>query len=91
MLRFRKQQQKQVGQFEDVFVNLKIVKQCGVTVNVFKSTYTLKIYIYSTKLRRKLPFFGGIGRIYEASDKQSARFTVASIKDITNVIIPHFV
>lgn len=35
-------------------------------------------------------FFGGIGRIYEASDKQSASFTVASIKDITNVIIPHF-
>jgi len=35
-------------------------------------------------------FFGGIGNIYVASNKQSATFYVQAIKDITNVIIPHF-
>jgi hypothetical protein len=35
-------------------------------------------------------FFGGIGKIYIAKDKQSAVLAIFSLKDLTNQIIPHF-
>lgn len=35
-------------------------------------------------------FFGGIGKIYHLSEKGHVMYTVSSIKDLHEVIVPHF-
>ena len=53
--------------------------------------FTINLHSRDTALLEKIQsFFGGIGKITIREKDNSAYFTVKSIKDIINVIIPHF-
>jgi hypothetical protein len=39
---------------------------------------------------RKIHFFFGVGTIYERENNNSVTYAIQSLRDITNVILPHF-
>ena len=53
--------------------------------------FTINLNSRDTALLEKIQsFFGGIGKITIREKDNTAYFTVKSVKDIINVIIPHF-
>lgn len=53
--------------------------------------FTITLHTRDTALLEKIQsFFGGVGKITIREKDNSAYYTVKSVKDIVNVIIPHF-
>lgn len=52
--------------------------------------FRINLHIRDTLLLRKIHSFFGIGTVYVWEDKNTATYMIQSLRDITNVIIPHF-
>jgi len=56
-----------------------------------QAKYTIQLHSKDLELLTKLQsFFGGVGSIIIKKEAKSAIFSIQSLKDISNVIIPHF-
>jgi hypothetical protein len=71
--------------------------QIGIyTNNKFKSGYnfipsfSIHLHIKDRALLDNIQLFFGVGKVYINSKDNTAIYTVGSVKDLTNVIIPHF-
>jgi hypothetical protein len=57
----------------------------------FIPVFTINLHSRETDLLKRIQsFFGGIGKITIIEKDNSAYFSVKSVKDLINVIIPHF-
>nr|ATI20344.1 cytochrome c oxidase subunit 3 [Juglanconis sp.] len=52
--------------------------------------FRINLHIRDLLLLRKIHFFFGVGIIYEWEKSNTVTYMVQSLRDITNVIIPHF-
>lgn len=52
--------------------------------------FRINLHIRDTLILRKLHGFFGIGTVYEWENRNTVTYVVQSLRDITNVIIPHF-
>ncbi len=70
-------------------------------LNVFRSVnsragwavrgdFTIGLHSRDIALLRKIHFFFGVGTIHEYKNKNTVTYTVNSVQDLVNVIIPHF-
>ncbi|UYZ01818.1 LAGLIDADG family homing endonuclease (plasmid) [Peribacillus frigoritolerans] len=50
----------------------------------------MQLHIKDVILLRKLHSFFGVGTIYVKENNNTVTYTVQSLRDITNIIIPHF-
>ena len=55
-----------------------------------KPVFTLNLHSRDTVLLNRIQYFFGVGKITIRSKNRSVYLTVGSLKDLTNVIIPHF-
>lgn len=52
--------------------------------------FRIHLHIKDVIMLRKIHFFFGVGTIYERESNNTVTYVVQSLRDITNVIIPHF-
>jgi hypothetical protein len=52
--------------------------------------FIINLHIKDIIMLRKLHFFFGVGTVYVWENKNTVTYVVQSLRDITNVIIPHF-
>lgn len=56
----------------------------------FRPSFSIHLHEKDSALLDKIQIFFGVGKIYTNSKDKTAIYIVASVKDLTNVIIPHF-
>jgi len=73
--------------------NVSVSKRTKSTVGyVVQARFIIELQLRDIDLLLKIQsFFGGVGTITKDSTKNVCRFSIVSIKDINNFIIPHFV
>lgn len=69
---------------------ITVRKQLGSTGWGVSASFSLNLHAKDLPLLSKIKSFFSVGRIHIASGEKSASFRVEKIKDIINVIIPHF-